>query len=64
MKPETVENEMNLTMMLSEINGVIRGYIGEFAGVSIKINERVGEGKVVSIRIEGVSDLEIKFKHK
>lgn len=55
---------MNLTMMLSEINGVIRGYIGEFARVSIKINERIGEGKVVSIRIEGVSDLEIKFKHE
>lgn len=55
---------MNLTMMLSEINGVIRDYIGEFARVSIKINERIGEGKVVSIRIEGVSDLEIKFKHE
>ena len=64
MKPETVENEMNLTMMLSEIYGVIRGYIGEFARVSIKINVRIGEGKVVSIRIEGVSDLEIKFKHE
>lgn len=45
---------MNLTMMLSEINGVIRGYIGEFAGVSIKINEKVGKGKTVSLGNNGL----------